>query len=328
MTDRVPRRVARPVGRRDQRGNGTTCTCRRRSRQLAGDYACVIAAGMAYGHREWAPRSRSGSGSGTGMPTSGSRRTSRRRNRPRCGSAGPRRASGDQDGRCVLARTGGARGPRRVRVGRRATGRDDAGRRPRRDMGRGLGVRIGRCWSIHFYAIRGPYQVLEDLADLYESVIEAPAPGEALGLIGGGDHELQAVERDLEALAAIVAADARPRRRRLDEPGVTVEALAALARAGRLRDGAGRVPRRARPPRPEHRRPGPRLVGRGARPAAGRARQAGAQPRRGRRRGTAPSTGRRGGRAGRPGADRPRRRPAKLAALRGTPRRRPHGSAT
>ena len=65
--------------------------------------------------------------------------------------------------------------------------------------------RIGRCWSIHFYAIRGPYQVLDDLADLYESVVEAPAPGEALGLIGGGDHELQAVERGLEGLAAIVA---------------------------------------------------------------------------------------------------------------------------
>jgi hypothetical protein len=50
--------------------------------------------------------------------------------------------------------------------------------------------RIGRCWSIHFHAIRGPYQVLEDLADLYESIIEKASPGEALGLIGGGVHEL------------------------------------------------------------------------------------------------------------------------------------------
>ena len=67
-------------------------------------------------------------------------------------------------------------------------------------------ARIGRCWSIHFYAIRGPYQVLEDLADLYESVVEDASPGEALGLIGGGVHELHDVERQLEALAALVVA--------------------------------------------------------------------------------------------------------------------------
>ena len=66
--------------------------------------------------------------------------------------------------------------------------------------------RIGRCWSIHFYAIRGPYQVLEDLADLYESVIAEAAPGEALALVGGGVHELHDVERGLEDLAALVAA--------------------------------------------------------------------------------------------------------------------------
>ena len=66
-------------------------------------------------------------------------------------------------------------------------------------------TRIGRCWSMHFYAIRGPYQVLEDLADLYESIVENASPGEALGLIGGGVHELHEVERELEALAALVA---------------------------------------------------------------------------------------------------------------------------
>ena len=65
-------------------------------------------------------------------------------------------------------------------------------------------ARIERCWAIHFYAIRGPYQVLDDLADLYESALPESAPAEALGLIGGGDHELQAVERDLEGLTAIV----------------------------------------------------------------------------------------------------------------------------
>jgi rifampicin phosphotransferase len=67
-------------------------------------------------------------------------------------------------------------------------------------------TRIGRCWSIHFYAIRGPYQVLEDLADLYEEVVADASPGEALGLIGGGVHELHDVERRLEVLAGLVAA--------------------------------------------------------------------------------------------------------------------------
>ncbi|MEP6638637.1 MAG: PEP-utilizing enzyme [Chloroflexota bacterium] len=86
-------------------------------------------------------------------------------------------------------------------------------------------ARISRCWAIHFYAIRGPYQVLEDLADLVESVIEDPKPGEALGLIGGGGHELHDVERRLEGLAAIVVqtpglAD------RLTEPDISLDALA------------------------------------------------------------------------------------------------------
>jgi pyruvate,water dikinase len=63
--------------------------------------------------------------------------------------------------------------------------------------------RIGRAWAIHFYAIRGPYQALDDLADLYESVIPDASPGEALGLVGGTVHELHEVERGLEALAAL-----------------------------------------------------------------------------------------------------------------------------
>ncbi len=69
----------------------------------------------------------------------------------------------------------------------------------------GVWRRIGRCWSLHFYAIRGPYQVLDDLADLYETIVENAPPGEALTLIGGGVHELHDVERRLERLAAMVA---------------------------------------------------------------------------------------------------------------------------
>ena len=104
-------------------------------------------------------------------------------------------------------------------------------------------ARIGRCWAIHFYAIRGPYQVLDDLADLYESAIEAQTPGEALGLIGGGDHELQAVERDLEELAAIARATPGLAER-LCEPGVTVEELAAVPGAEPFHGRPLVVPRR------------------------------------------------------------------------------------
>jgi len=94
-------------------------------------------------------------------------------------------------------------------------------------------ARISRCWAMHFYAIRGPYQVLDDLADMYESALEAQTPGEALGLIGGGDHELQAVERDLEALAVIIRATPGLAER-LCEPGATIEGLAMVPGADRF----------------------------------------------------------------------------------------------
>ena len=88
-------------------------------------------------------------------------------------------------------------------------------------------TRIGRAWEIHFYAIRGPYQVLDDLADLYESVVTGAAPGEALGLIGGDVHELHEVERGLERLAAM-AADEIAVERLVRQSGVTLDELAAL----------------------------------------------------------------------------------------------------
>lgn len=90
--------------------------------------------------------------------------------------------------------------------------------------------RIGRAWSIHFYAIRGPYQVLDDLADLYESVVTEAGPGEALGLIGGGAHELHEVERGLERLAAM-AAESIAVERLVRQHGVTLDELAALDKA-------------------------------------------------------------------------------------------------
>jgi pyruvate,water dikinase len=88
-------------------------------------------------------------------------------------------------------------------------------------------TRIGRCWSIHFLAIRGPYQVIDDLADLYESVVENAQPADGVALIAGGIDELHDVERRLEDLAALVSATPGLAAR-LSEPGVTVEDLAVV----------------------------------------------------------------------------------------------------
>ena len=65
--------------------------------------------------------------------------------------------------------------------------------------------RAQRAWAIHFYAITGPYQVMDDLADLYESVMEKPPPGEAMRLIAGTIDELAAVDAGLGRLADLAA---------------------------------------------------------------------------------------------------------------------------
>ena len=65
--------------------------------------------------------------------------------------------------------------------------------------------RAQRAWAIHFYAITGPYQVMDDLADLYESVIETPPPGEAMRLIQGTIDELAAVDAGVGRLAELAA---------------------------------------------------------------------------------------------------------------------------
>ena len=66
--------------------------------------------------------------------------------------------------------------------------------------------RVQRAWAIHFYAITGPYQVMDDLADFYESVVEKPHPGEALKLIQGTIHELVSVDAGLGRLTELAAA--------------------------------------------------------------------------------------------------------------------------
>lgn len=63
-----------------------------------------------------------------------------------------------------------------------------------------------RAWRIHFTAISGPYQVMEDIADLYESVTPGASPGEAMRLIQGSRTELYETELGVEALAGQAAA--------------------------------------------------------------------------------------------------------------------------
>jgi phosphohistidine swiveling domain-containing protein len=62
-----------------------------------------------------------------------------------------------------------------------------------------------RAWRIHFTAIIGPYQVLDDLADLYERIVEGAGPGEAMRLIQGTRHELYETELGVERLGASAA---------------------------------------------------------------------------------------------------------------------------
>jgi pyruvate,water dikinase len=67
--------------------------------------------------------------------------------------------------------------------------------------------RSARSWQIHFIAIRGAYQITDDLSEFYESVIDDAAPGAALRLVQGGADVLHDVEVGLDRLTAMVRAD-------------------------------------------------------------------------------------------------------------------------
>ncbi len=92
----------------------------------------------------------------------------------------------------------------------------------------GAWERAQRAWAIHFYAITGPYQVMDDLADLYESVIEKPPPGEAMRLIGGTIDELVAVDAGLGRLAELAATSPAAREAIRSRPAPSFEELATL----------------------------------------------------------------------------------------------------
>jgi phosphohistidine swiveling domain-containing protein len=74
------------------------------------------------------------------------------------------------------------------------------------DAWEGAWERAQRAWCIHFYAITGPYQVMDDLADLYESVVENAPPGEAMRLIQGSIDELVDVDSGMGRLTVMAAA--------------------------------------------------------------------------------------------------------------------------
>lgn len=59
------------------------------------------------------------------------------------------------------------------------------------------------AWVIHFIVIMGPYQVLDDLVDAYLAAMGEGREAEALSLLGGERHELEAVEEGIEALAEL-----------------------------------------------------------------------------------------------------------------------------
>lgn len=61
--------------------------------------------------------------------------------------------------------------------------------------------RMAHLWGLHFMTNAGSYQSLNDLADLYESLVPGARPGDAFGLVQGYGTELQRVEHDLYHLA-------------------------------------------------------------------------------------------------------------------------------
>jgi phosphohistidine swiveling domain-containing protein len=89
--------------------------------------------------------------------------------------------------------------------------------------------RLLRAWQIHFIAIMGPYQVLEDLSDAYGSAMGPGKDAEALALVEGAHHELEDVEAGAERLAAVAAASPQVSGRLTrDGPAPTREEIAAL----------------------------------------------------------------------------------------------------
>jgi len=104
----------------------------------------------------------------------------------------------------------------------------------------GAWERAQRAWAIHFYAITGPYQVMDDLADLYESVVEKAHPGEALKLIQGTIHELVGVDAGLGRLTELAATSPELAAAVAARPAPSLEALSMLPGGDAFVLGLGR----------------------------------------------------------------------------------------
>src|SRR4029453_4831752 len=86
-------------------------------------------------------------------------------------------------------------------------------------------------WAIHFLAIRGAYQITDDLSTFYESAVPDAPAGEALRLVRGYADELHEVERGLDRLTAMVGADPTLRQAFEATEPPTLEALEATPEA-------------------------------------------------------------------------------------------------
>ncbi|HEY2916484.1 MAG TPA: PEP-utilizing enzyme [Candidatus Limnocylindrales bacterium] len=63
-----------------------------------------------------------------------------------------------------------------------------------------------RAWQLHFIVILGPYQIADDIADLYETVVPGAPAGEALHLLQGTKHELYESSAGIDRLVEVAAA--------------------------------------------------------------------------------------------------------------------------
>jgi len=67
--------------------------------------------------------------------------------------------------------------------------------------------RAERTWDLHFIAIRGAYQVTDDLSEFHDAVVPDATPGAALRLIQGRFGALHDAEVKLDRLAALAHAE-------------------------------------------------------------------------------------------------------------------------
>jgi pyruvate,water dikinase len=87
---------------------------------------------------------------------------------------------------------------------------------------------VQQAWKIHFWAILGPYQVVDDLADVYESAVSDAEAGEALRLIQGFSPELYDVAVQLEEVTELASRHPELAARLQAEPLATLDELALL----------------------------------------------------------------------------------------------------